>query len=377
MPVTVTGIKVEERAAYLSLALAPGIGVARLRKLIDRFESAATVFGASRTDLLEVLEGSEVLVAAVLQSDRGLGAETLEALARYGGRLLLPDDPDFPLLLTAIPDAPAYLFVQGDVALLSRPAIAIVGSRSHTQYGAEVCRSLARGCAEAGLVVVSGMARGLDALAHRGALESTGHTIGVLGNGLGVQYPASNRPLYAEVLERGLLLTEFLPGERPLPGGFQRRNRLISGLAKVTIVVEAAEKSGALITSDRALDQGRTVMAVPGPITSLASGGTNRLLRDGAGPVLDLGDVLGHYPELANRANRANGANEGPVSPLMNRLLSSLGTEPLGTEDLVELSDAPVSEALDALSALELSGRVRQIPGGRYRAVTELFGSIA
>ena len=182
----------------------------------------------------------------------------LDEVERAGGRALLATDPEFPALLRHIPDPPPVLFALGDLGLLDRPAVAIVGSRDHSAYGAEVCRERSPGRPPpAGLVVVSGMARGLDAVAHAAALDAGGATIGVLGNGLGVIYPAANRALYQRVAADGLLLTEFPPGERPHVGSFPRRNRLISGLARVTVVVEAAEGSGALITAGAALDQGR------------------------------------------------------------------------------------------------------------------------
>ena len=175
--------------------------------------------------------------------------------------VLAPDDPRFPPALRQIPDAPTLLFAAGNLDLLCRTAVAIVGSRSHTRYGGEACRHFAGGLARAGVVVVSGMARGIDALAHGAALDVGGGTVGVLGNGLGVVYPAANRALYERVLREGCLLTEHAPGERPNAGSFPRRNRMISGLARATIVVEARERSGALITADCALGQGHDVLA--------------------------------------------------------------------------------------------------------------------
>ncbi|HEV8612305.1 MAG TPA: DNA-processing protein DprA, partial [Gemmatimonadales bacterium] len=215
------------------------------------------------------------------------------------------------------------------------------------------------------------MARGLDAVAHAGALAANGGTVGVLGNGLDFIYPAANRGLYRELGERGLLLTEFPPGSRPHGGSFPRRNRLISGLARVTVVVEAALGSGALQTATWAQDQGREVMVVPGPITSVVSSGTNRWLRDGAGPLLELDDLLYHYPELARAPHPS--APERGGTPLERRILHALRVEPLPAERLVEVACAPVEEALDSLSALELKGSVRRDREGRYRLVVGLF----
>ncbi len=223
------------------------------------------------------------------------------------------------------------------------------------------------------LVVVSGMARGLDAVAHTAALDSGGGTIGVLGNGLGVIYPAANRVLYRRVAAAGLLLTEFPPGERPTAGSFPRRNRLISGLARVTVVVEAAEGSGALITAGTALDQGREVMVVPGNITSPSSVGANRLIRDGATPLLCSDDLLEHYPE-AIRPPQDFAPPPPQIKPLPEGLDAGdravadlLGLEPVMLDDLVGRSGRPAGELLAVLCALEIAGVVEQRPGRLFR----------
>lgn len=364
-----------EREAYLTLALIPGIGVARLTALLHRFETPSGALAAP-LELLRTIPGiAPATATAIGNADRRAAAAALTSLADMGGRLLLPADQEFPAALGVIPEPPAHLFALGNVGLLARPSVAIVGSRDHSPYGAEACRRLARAVAEAGLVVVSGMARGLDAVAHAGALEANGGTIGVLGNGLGVIYPAANRHLYDQVAKRGLLLTEFPPGERPRIGSFPRRNRVISGLARVVVVVEAAESSGALQTVACALDQGREVLAIPGPITSAVSAGTNRLIRDGAAPLLELDDLLAHFPEVARQPQGLPPGSAPASDPLHARLVRALWSGPRRAEELVEAAAAPVELALDALSALELGGRVRQEAGGLYRlAVPGLFG---
>jgi DNA processing protein len=288
-----------------------------------------------------------------------------------GARCLLPQDPDYPTLLRVIPDPPQLLFVQGDLACLGRPAVAVVGSRNHTAYGAEATRRIAGGAGAAGLVVVSGMARGLDAIAHQAGLDAGAGGIGVLGNGFGVIYPAANRSLYERIEREGLLLTEFPPGERPHAHSFPKRNRLISGLARVTVVVEAAAGSGALITANAALEQGREVMVVPGPITSPNSVGTNRLIRDGAEPLLELEDLLAHYPELTRVAPQpAVSASTAPVgrTPEETRLLEAIGAgshlDPIATA----LSQ-PIGPLLAQLAQLELEGLVEQLPGRIFRVL--------
>jgi DNA processing protein len=249
-----------------------------------------------------------------------------------------------------------------------------VGSRDHSPYGQTVARAAAALAARAGLVVVSGMARGLDAVAHASALDANGGTIGVLGNGLGVIYPAANRKLYQRVQQHGLLLSEFPPGERPHAGSFPRRNRLISGLARVTLVVEAAIGSGALITADTAIEQGREVMAVPGPITSPLSTGCNRLLRDGAIPYLEPTDLAQLYPDVVFPAEQPpDPAGPKPLPGTLSRaertVAEALGAEPLSVDALLQRVGGPVGQLLAVLCGLEVQGVVEQRAGRMFRRV--------
>jgi DNA processing protein len=287
--------------------------------------------------------------------------------------VLTPEEEDFPAALRAIPDPPPVLFAQGRLTALDRPAIAIVGSRDHTAYGAVVAGAAAAHSARAGLAVVSGMARGLDAVAHAAALEAGGTTIGVLGNGLGVIYPAANQALYQRVAAEGLLLSEFPPGERPHAGSFPRRNRLISGLARATLVVEAAAGSGALITAGTALDQGRDVLAVPGPITSSQSVGCNRLVRDGATPYLEPEDLAPFYPDVTFRPLDSAGSAPAPLpdtlSPLEREVAVSVGLEGSDLDAIVGRCNQPVGRVLATLCALELQGLVAQAPGRVFRRI--------
>ena len=363
-----------QRAAYVALALTPGIGPSRIHAILQVCHTATGAFSAPFEFLRSIPGLNAAAASAIAAGGVSAGVRALEETERLGGCVLIADDPGYPALLREIPDAPPVLFALGDLALLERPAVAIVGSRDHSDYGGEVARTVAWGAASAGLVVVSGMARGLDAVAHTAALDSGGATIGVLGNGLGVIYPTANRTLYHRVADRGLLLTEFPPGERPTAGSFPRRNRLISGLARVTVVVEAAEGSGALITAGTALDQGRDVMVVPGNITSPSSVGANRLIRDGAEPLLSSNDLLEHYPEAVRPEGSAGrppatkplpeelGADDRAVAEL-------LGAESVVLDDLVGRSGRPPQELLAALCALEIAGVVEQRPGRLFRRV--------
>jgi DNA processing protein len=278
-------------------------------------------------------------------------------------RLVRRRDPSFPPLLAAIHDPPAALFVRGpsETAILSGPSVAVVGARSCSAYGRSVARSLGRDLAAAGLVVVSGMARGIDSDAHRGALDAGGVTVAVLGCGIDRDYPAAHAALARRVCERGLVVSEYEPGVEPAPWRFPARNRIIAGLCGATVVVEARERSGALITADFALEEGRDVLAVPGEITSLLSAGTNALLRLGATPVTRAEDVLELFGlDPAAQEPRPVGRDAGIV-------FARLRDGPSTADELVRASGLDSGAASAALIELELAGRV-VLEEGVYRA---------
>jgi DNA processing protein len=364
-----------ERVAYVALALTPGIGPGRLRSLLARFGTARAALAATQSELEAAPLMSKAAATAVGETSCSQAATLLARVEALGGRVLLPDDAEFPESLRGIPQPPTLLFAKGLLELLARPAVAIVGSRAHSRYGAEVARHLAAGCTRAGLVVVSGMARGIDALAHEATLDAGGGTVGVLGNGLGVVYPSANRALYDRVGRAGVLLTEFPPGERPTAGSFPQRNRLISGLARVTIVVEAREKSGALLTVENALQQGRDVMAVPGPITSPVSVGCNRLIQSGCKPVLGLRDVLEEYDIPLEGAPGARLPTD--LSDAERRALAALGVAPRHVDDLAEDLGTDAAETLATLTSLEIRGLACQAPGKFFHGVSPLSSSSA
>lgn len=365
----------EEQLAYLTLTQVPGMGAVRLRTLLAAFPTALAAHSAPLESLRSLPGFSFAVVTALKATPLEVGRRLAGDTASLGAGILVPGDELYPTLLQHIAEPPPVLFTLGDRALFLRPAVAIVGSRDHSSYGAVVCRSVAEAAAEAGAVVVSGMARGLDAVAHLSTLEVGGSTIGVLGNGLGVIYPAANRSLYERVARDGLLVSEFPPGERPTTGSFPRRNRLISGLSRVTVVIEAAAGSGALITAGTALDQGREVMAVPGNITSAVSVGTNRLIRDGATPLLEPGDLLEHFADLPG-IRRPAVALSADMKELPDGLSTEecevarlLGQEPVHPDELATRSRRPVGEVLALLCSLEIAGVVEQRPGRTFRRV--------
>jgi DNA processing protein len=287
----------------------------------------------------------------------------LERLAAAQIRWLPRTDRDFPPLLRSIHDPPPGIFVRGaaDAEVLRRPAVAVVGARSCSSYGAQVARSLGRELAAAGLVVVSGLARGIDGEGHRGALDAGGLTVGVLGCGVDRDYPASHRELAGRIRETGLVVSEYPPGVEPTPWRFPARNRVIAGLAGATVVVEARERSGALITADLALEEGREVFAVPGEITSALSAGTNDLLRLGATPLVAAKDVLDVFGiETAS-------APEPDLTDEARAALERVRDGPIGVDELVRVTGLEAGTLATALTELELAGLVVQREGV-YRA---------
>jgi DNA processing protein len=278
-------------------------------------------------------------------------------------RRLRRRDSAYPDLLAAIHDPPPELFVRGgcDETSLTSPAVAVVGARACSAYGRSVARALSRELAAAGLVVVSGMARGIDGEAHRGALESGGITVAVLGCGIDRDYPAAHAELARRICERGLIVSEYEPGIEPAPWRFPARNRIIAGLCSATLVVEARERSGALITADFALEEGRDVLAVPGEITSALSAGTNALLRLGATPVTCAADVLETFG--------IEPAKQTPVllGPVAETLYARLSEGAFTADELVRMSAIDPGQGAAALIELELAGRVT-LEDGTYRA---------
>lgn len=284
-------------------------------------------------------------------------------LEEAGFRFLARSSREFPRLLGAIHDPPAGLFLRGtgDPALLSRPAVAIVGARACSGYGASAARTIARDLARAGLVVVSGLARGIDAEAHRGALDAGGTTVAVLGCGIDRDYPAAHAELARRIAGTGLIVSEYAPGVEPAPWRFPARNRIVAGLTAATVVVEARERSGALITADFALEEGREVFAVPGEITSGLSAGTNALLKLGASPLTWADDVLSCFGLQA--AEVAEPSPDGEPAVVLARLYDSASS----ADELVRATGLASSEVARALVELELAGHVT-CSDGLYRA---------
>lgn len=363
----------------LRLALVPGIGPQRLAGLIRHFGSAERVL-AARPREVELLPGMGAPLArrvreASLPAARAGVRTALERLRGAEAVVLTPDEVAYPESFRLVPDAPYLLYAAGDLSMLGRPGVAVVGTRSPTEYGRAAAAALSGGLARAGFAIVSGMARGIDAVAHRAALDAGAPTVGVLGHGIEQVYPAESRRLFHAMREGGLLLTEFPPGERPRAGNFPRRNRLIAALSQGVLVVEMGARSGAQHTVGFALEQGREVFAVPGPIGAETSAGTNQLIKEGARVVTSVEDVLEELrgvgaalPRRVPAPPERDQASLVLLSPGEERAMRALAPEPRHVDELSGASGLPSGALLAALLELELKGMAEALPGMRYRA---------
>lgn len=349
------------RAAWLRLTLVPGVGGETQRALLQAFGLPQRVFGSSRAEL------SRVVSAAI--ADRLLDEDVSDRVraalvwaAETGNRIITLADAEYPPQLLQTPDPPTVLYVKGRTDLLSRPILAVVGSRNGTPQGIANAESFARTLSQAGLTIVSGLALGIDSAAHRGGLAGAGSTVAVIGTGADRVYPARNRELARRIAAEGVIVSEFALGTPALASNFPRRNRVISGLGRGVLVVEAAERSGSLITARLAAEQGRDVFAIPGSIHSPLSKGCHLLIRQGAKLVDDARDIL---DELAL-----------PVAEMLpshaaygqgNDLLALMGFDPCDMDALAERSGLAADQLAATLLQLELDGRVATLPGGRFQ----------
>jgi DNA processing protein len=379
----------EEELYWLALKLVPGLGTRTSAKLLERFRTPQAIFRASRTEL----ETAGVSGAVAQSIASGITFEDAagqhEKMAQAGAVLITFGDPRYPQLLREIFDPPIILFARGRVELLESLAVAVVGTRRPTPYGLAVAERLSGDLAHAGLTIVSGMARGVDTAAHKGALSCGGDTIAVLGCGVDVVYPAENRKLAAELAAKGLLVSEFPIGATAFPQNFPIRNRIISGISLGVLVVEGAQYSGSAITAKLAMDQGREVFAVPGNITNKLAWGPNLLIKQGAKLVQDWNDVVSELPaesrrHLIDRGRQrilgeggASGAGDAAsvtgdavseLGDVARRLLASLQVDiAVHLDDLLEkVEDTSPSELIAALFELEMLGLVKQLPGKNF-----------
>ena len=354
-------------AGWLQLSLTPGLGSATLRKLLQQFGLPQAVLARKRGELAALVPPGTI---AALDSEpvASAVARALEWSAEAGHAVITLADETYPRLLLEISDPPPLLYARGRVDLLGRSALAIVGSRNATQQGSANAEAFARTLSESGLTIVSGLALGIDAAAHRGGLQGPGSTIAVLGTGLDVIYPQRNAALAGEIAQRGLLVSEFPLGTAPAAQNFPRRNRLISGLARGCLVVEAAVASGSLITARAAAEQGREVFAVPGSIHSPVSKGCHALIKSGAKLVESAEDVLTElsgfrpsgYASTRESPRREAAADE-------TGLLAHMGHDPVDVDSLCSRAGLSAEQVSSELLRLELDGRVAALPGGLYQ----------
>jgi DNA processing protein len=357
------------------LALTPEVGPVLRGRLVERFGDAAGVLAASEADLQDVQGIGPKISRRIVNARHEVQLEAQLALVReHELGVLLPRHGEYPRLLKEIPDPPAVLFLRGRIEATDQMAVAIVGTRRATHYGKQTAERLAAGLARAGLTVVSGMARGIDAAAHRGALSAGGRTIAVLASGVLNPFPPEHDKLADEIAAHGAVLSETAPTMPPLSGMFPQRNRIISGLSLGTIVIEAGARSGALITARHAMEQGREVFAVPGQIDNSAAAGPNRLLRDGAKLVTCVDDVLeelGHLPAAApdHRGGSIHSAAELKLNDLEHAVLQAI--EPAGSslDDVAEACGLPIQRVMATVSVLEARRLVRKLGGSRVARV--------
>lgn len=359
-----------EIEAWLRLLLAPGVGRTAARRLLAAFGSPGAVLGAGTTALRSVVDAATA--AALQHTGPDHAARLAGALAWLEGgparHVVTLDDARYPAQLLQTPDPPLLLYVQGDPALLAAPALAVVGSRNPSVQGIDNARRFARALSDGGLLVVSGLAVGIDGAAHEGALDAGAATLAVVGTGLDRVYPRRHHALAHRIAERGAIVGEYVPGTPPLTENFPQRNRIIAGLTLGTLVVEAALRSGSLITARLAAEYGREVYAVPGSIHSAQSRGCHALIRDGAKLVETAADVLDELRRPLPSAAAPRPQSAAPAPPAAaDVVLDALGHDPVTLDALQARTGMPVAELLARLLDLELAGDVARLPGGLFQ----------
>lgn len=383
-----------ERLAWLQLAFTPYIGAESFLALHRHFGSARAALAAPVDAVRGLLRQKQAL--RDWGRDNPLALKAVEAALNWEAqpdcRLMLLSDEDFPLMLTEGITPPPVLFLRGNTALLQRPAVAVVGSRHATPQALRIARDFGEAISEQEIAVVSGMAAGIDAAAHQGALAGAGGTIAVWGTGIDRIYPPANKNLAYQIAEHGLIVSEFPLDTRPLAGNFPRRNRIIAALAQAVLVVEAAPESGSLITARLAAEMGREVMAVPGSIDNPHSKGCHKLIKEGAKLVECLDDILQECPQLLQKAPVSSysiyketdeSSAKGATEPLQtadrpsetadesekDELLAAMGYDPVHPDSLAQSLGLPAADVYARLLELELDGQIATMTGGRYQRI--------
>ncbi len=365
----------EAKKYWIALNMVPGVGAITYRKLLNAFKSPDHVFSASLHTLTKIPGIHEKTARKILNF--GFPDQVkreLEHIQKHQVHIITLEDQDYPEHLKKIFDPPPIIYIKGHALQQHELIIAVVGSRRASTYGRTVTEKLCGELAVKGVTVVSGMARGIDSAAHRGALKAGGRTIAVLGCGVNVIYPPENDRLYHEIVEKGVVISEFPMSAKPDRGNFPARNRIISGMSLGTVIVEAGIRSGALITADMALEQGRDVFAVPGNITSASSKGTNRLIKQGANLVEHADDVLNALSleisrELQGMQQEFSFKPEPSLPPLTQdeqRVLALISVQPIHIDEIIVRSQLPSGTVSATLMMLEMKNVIRQIAGKMF-----------
>jgi len=362
-----------EMEAWLVLSRLPGIGDQKIAVLVQKFGHPETVLHEPPASLSELLGVSLRQMNSAIQSAQSpLLRKQIDILLNGDFRLYTLWDDDYPAMLRNIHTPPVMLFTRGEVLEEDRRSVAIVGARSATEYGKRIAYDLGYGLGSMGLTVVSGLARGIDSFAHKGALDAGGRTLAVLGCGPDLAYPPENRSLMESIVHSGAVISEFPPGTTPNPRHFPRRNRVIAGLSLGVVVVQASMKSGALITASRALEQGKEVMAVPGPVNARVSKGPHSLIKQGAALVEDPDDVLAALGEPLITQQPPKHIDMPKLTDEEQDLLSIMGTDPVHIDTLCNLTGHPSGILLARLLELELKGVVKQLAGKQFLSLVDI-----
>ena len=351
----------------IALLNIPGVGRGRYWRLVSKFGSPSAVLAASTSELEAVPDiGHTVAVAIKNECDTEKARQTASRIYQLGWAVLYPGHPEYPKLLREIPDLPPLLFRMGEAVSDDEKMIGIVGTRHASEKGRVFAFNLAVKLAEAGIVVVSGMAEGIDSSAHKGALDAGGKTVAVWGTSLEIVYPPANKMLAKLIAEKGCIYSEYFPDTGPSPAFFPERNRIISGLSEAVVVVEAGKKSGALITARHAVEQGRELFAVPGWPDAPRSIGANSLIKQGAGLITEIEDIFRQLPRLKGEISAKNFINHPNLTDAEKDIISLLSAGPMQIDQLARQSSRKASEIMELVLAMELKGVIQEISGKRF-----------
>lgn len=356
---------------WIGLNIVSGIGPARFKLLLDHFGDLGRAWHASEAELRSAgLDRRSVQNLVTTRQEISLDEEVAK-LRNQGARVITWQDAEYPPRLLHIHNSPPVLYVKGEILPQDEWAVAVVGTRRSTKYGRQMVEQIAGDLARSGITIVSGLARGIDSLGHRAALRAGGRTMAVLGSGIDIVYPYEHRDLARRIIERGALLTEYPLGTKPEGGNFPPRNRIISGLSLGTLVIEAGKRSGALITADYALEQGREVFGLPGNVTNARSVGTNRLIQEGAAKlVMSVEDILEEL-NLTLVEHHQEVQMAVPENERESKILQCISTEPIHVDEIGQKTSLPIAEVTSTLAMLELKGMVRQVGGMNYVVARE------